>query len=604
MRPFSLGERGNIVDSSRSVNKRRRAAGVAVVGVLALAIATIAMPAAAHKGKGKPHHAGFKTSQAAMLDAAVPGATVTPLITVGETLPGSTYKFESIPDGIALRKGKGWKVEAYVNHETSTVPFPFTPGTATTQGTGFNDFTNALLSKLTLSRHGAGVLAGTYVIQSEQNYQRFCSNTIVSQREGFERPLLFANEEATDLVNRTGIAWPPGPNPEQAGVVAAHDVKTGQTRSIYGMGRHNHENSVGVPGYGYPVVLSGDDTFTAPASQLYMYTARNGRAVWNDEGELWAFRSTQANDYGDLSGTMSISGEFIQVPRIIATGKKADGTDAKSADVGFPTPPASAGLPDGPQWLLEHWSNTNNVFQFIRVEDIQYDRHHRNVVYFADTGEPRALPDPATGRLRRGPSGTIGPWPNGRIFKMVLDRKDPKKVTSLSILVDGDARGAAGSGALDLIHQPDNVETTKDLLLWQEDPGSHNQYPLGTGTTARIWAYDLKRGGAPFVVARVNQSADEGPTDVDASTTKANAGAWESSGIVDASKFFGKGAFLVDIQAGSLIVQEEVRVEGNNRLTYQREGGQLLLLRIPGAGDNGHHHGHDKGKGHGKKRGR
>ena len=410
-----------------------------MVGVLALAIATIAMPAAAHKGKGKPHHAGFKTSQAAMLDPAVPGATVTPLITVGETLPGSTYKFESIPDGIALRKGKGWKVEAYVNHETSTVPFPFTPGTPPVQGTGFNDFTNALLSKLTLSRHGGGVLSGKYVIQSEQNYQRFCSNTLVSRREGFERPLLFTNEEATDLVNRTGTAWPAGANPEQAGVVAAHDVKSGQTRSIYGMGRHNHENSVGVPGYGYPVVLSGDDTFTAPASQLYMYTARNGQAVWNDEGELWAFRSTQANDYGDLSGTMSISGEFIQVPRIIATGKKPDGTDAKSADVGFPTPPASAGLPDGPQWLLEHWSNTNNVFQFIRVEDIQYDRHHRNVVYFADSGEPRALPDPATGRLRRGPAGTIGPWPNGRIFKMVLDREDPKKVTSLSILVDGDS---------------------------------------------------------------------------------------------------------------------------------------------------------------------
>ena len=78
-----------------------------------------------------------------MLDPAVPGATVTPLITVGETLPGSTYKFESIPDGIALRKGKGWKVEAYVNHETSTVPFPFTPATPPTQGTGFNDFTNA-----------------------------------------------------------------------------------------------------------------------------------------------------------------------------------------------------------------------------------------------------------------------------------------------------------------------------------------------------------------------------------------------------------------------------------------------------------------------------
>jgi hypothetical protein len=561
------------------VSKRRRTAGVAVVGVLALAIATIAMPAAAHKGKGKPHHAGFKTSQATMLDPAVPGATVTPLITVGETLPGSSYVFESIPDGIALRKGKGWKVDAYVNHETSTVPFPFTPGTATTQGTGFNDFTNAMLSKLTLSRQGAGILHGEYVIKSEQNFHRFCSNFIASRKHGFERPLLFTNEEATDLVNRTGTSWPPGPGAEQAGVVVAYDLKTRQSRAIYGMGRHNHENSVALESYRHPVVLSGDDTFTAPSSQMYMYLAEDADAVWNDQGTLWAFKSSNAsiNDYGDLSGSQSVSGEFIRVPLDVAKGD---------------------------QTALENWSNANNVFQFIRIEDIAYDRHMKNVVYFADTGEPRALPDPATGRLRRGPSGTIGPWPNGRMFKMVLDREDPKVVRSLSILIDGDARGAAGAGALDLIHQPDNVETTKDLLLWQEDPGSHNQYPLGTGTTARIWAYDLKRGGVPFVVARVNQSADEGPTDKDAVTAKAPAGAWESSGIVDASKIFGKGAFLVDIQAGSLVIQEEVRVEGNNRLTYQREGGQLLLLRIPGAGDHGHHHGHDKGNGHGKKRGR
>jgi hypothetical protein len=367
-------------------------------------------------------------------------------------------------------------------------------------------------------------------------------------------------------------------------VVVAFDLKTKQYRSIYGMGRHNHENSVALEGYRHPVVLSGDDTFNAPSSQMYMYLADDADAVWNDTGTLWAFKSSNPaiNDYGDLSGSMSVAGEFIRVPTDIAKGDQTG---------------------------LENWSNANNVFQFIRVEDIAYDRKHRNVVYFADTGEPRALPDPATGRLRRGPSGTIGPWPNGRIFKLVLDRKDPKVVKKLSILIDGDARGAAGSGALDLIHQPDNVETTKDLLLLQEDPGSHNQYPLGTGTTARIWAYNLKKGGAPYVVARVNQSADEGPTDVDASTSKALAGGWESSGIVDASKFFGKGAFLVDVQAGSLVIQEEVRTEGNNRLTYQREGGQLLLFRLP---TKGGHHGHDdddddddggkgKKKGHGKK---
>jgi hypothetical protein len=515
-----------------------------------------------------------------MLDPAVPGATVTPLLTVGETLPGSTYKFESIPDGIALWKGRGNKVEAYVNHETSTVPFPYTPPSATNPvGTGLNDFTNAMLSKLTLSRKGAGILSGEYVIPSEANYHRFCSNFLVSRKHGFERPLVLTNEEATDFVNRTGTSWPAGPNAEQAGLVVAYDVRSGEYRSIYGMGRHNHENSIGLVGYGHPVVLSGDDTFSPPSSQLYMYAARNGNAVWNDEGQLWAFQSSDpaTNDYGDLSGSESVSGRFIPVPRNIAVGDQTG---------------------------LENWSNANNVFQFIRVEDTSYDIKHRNVVYIADSGEPRALPDPATGRLRRGPSGTIGPWPNGRIFKMVLDRKDETKVESLSILIDGDVRGAAGAGDLDLIHNPDNTETTKDLFLFQEDPGSHNQYPLGTGTTARIWAYDRKKGGDPYVVARVNQSADEGPTDVDASTTKANAGGWESSGIVDASKFFGKGAFLVDVQAGTLVVQEEMRTEGPNRLTYQREGGQLLLFRLPdGSGDHGHHRGHgkDKKKGHGKK---
>ena len=563
---------------------RKRASFAVTLAVVAALTAMLVGAAAAHD---KPKDKGFKTSQAAMLTPVAAGVSVEPLMTVGETLPGTSFMLDTLPDGIAFHRGRRHTVDAYLNHETSAVPFPFNAAT----GVGVTNFTNAMVSKLTLNRSSGAILAGELAIPSQANYQRFCSNTIVGPREGFQRPLLFTNEEATDLVNRTGTAWPAGPNPEQAGVVVALDVKSGQFHSIYGMGRHNHENSVGIPGYGHPVVLSGDDTFTAPASQLYMYTARSGKAVWKDEGTLWAFVSndTAVNDYGDLSGTKSTSGHFIPVPKQIATGKRADGSDIKSADVGFPTPPASAGLPDGPQWVLEHWSNINNVFQFIRVEDIQYDRTHKNVVYFADTGEPRALPDPTTGRLMRGPSGTAGPYPNGRIFKMVLDRSDPTKVESLSILIDGDARGAASAGALDLIHQPDNVETTKNLLLFTEDPGSQNQYPLGTGTTARLWGYDLKAGGAPFVVAKVDQSADEGPTDKDASSTKGAAGSWESSGIVDASKYLGKGTFLIDVQAHTLAVQEEVR----GPLTFVREGGQVLAVRIgtpPGRG-GGHDHG-------------
>ena len=263
----------------------------------------------------------------------------------------------------------------------------------------------------------------------------------------------------------------------------------------------------------------------------------------------------------------SVSGRFIPVPREIAVGEQAG---------------------------LESWSNTNNVFQFIRAEDIAYDRNKPNVVYLADTGEPRAVPGTATPpnppRLARGgavPPAPLGQWSNGRIFRFEFDKKDPTKVKSLSILIDGDARGAAGVKALDLIHQPDNLETTKGFLYIQEDPGSHNQYPVDdpNGTPARIWEYDLKKKSIR-VIATVNQDADGGPTDVAPIGPNALWGAWESSGIVDASSIFGKGAFLVDIQAPTLVV-ERATIGG---VVHEREGGQLLLIRL---GKGGDHHGHD-----------
>ena len=185
-----------------------------------------AVVAAGSAGAGD-NDSGFQTSQPSMITPTAPGATVEPIITVGETL-NNGYRFESIPDGISFRtRGQG-RVDVYVNHETSTVPFPFTPAT----GVGFNDFTNAMLSQLTLNQHSAGVLHGSYVIPSEANYQRFCSNYLATEKEGFDRPLLFTNEEATDFVNRTGTAWPPGPGAEQAGVVVAFDPKSREYRTI------------------------------------------------------------------------------------------------------------------------------------------------------------------------------------------------------------------------------------------------------------------------------------------------------------------------------------------------------------------------------------
>jgi hypothetical protein len=505
---------------------RRRTSAVVAVALLA-GMAAPAASAAADRS-------GFITSAAPMISPLVDGVDVKPLLTVGETL--GSYRFESLPDGISIVPGGGTTLDVYVNHETSKVPFPFNAAT----GVGLVDFDNAQLSHLVLKRGAGKVLSGSYAIPTSANYQRFCSNFLAGPEQGWSRQILFTNEEATDVVNRTGTAWPATPafgsNPEQAGVAVALDVASGAYRSIYGLGRMNHENSVAVPGYDQAVLVTGDDTFTAPSSQLYLYAAADADAVWNDQGHLWAFVSNDAaiNDYGDLTSSSSVAGHFIQVPDAIA---------------------------DGDQTGLETWSKANGVFQFIRIEDLATDRNDPHTIYFADTGEPRAVPNATTGLLDRGPSSARGPFPNGRIFKMVLDAEDPTVVESLSVLIDADAGGYNNVAAL---HQPDNVETTADSLLITEDPGGHNRF--AGATNARLWRYDFATGSLTAVAVAADPTAD-----------------WETTGIVDASEYFGNGAFLINVQAHNVFVETNPNPVNPAGLTQKREGGQLLLIRIDGA---------------------
>jgi hypothetical protein len=565
---------------------------LAVLGALVI-LATVAPPASG---------AGFKTAQASMLAPIAAGVTVDPIITVGETV--GSYRFEAIPDGISIRTSAAG-TEIWVNHETARVPFPYSlPPSAANQ----NDFDNSQLSHLWLDPATAGVLSGELAITSGANYQRFCSNYLATASEGFDRDLLFTNEETPDWTNRTGSAWPAtigAPEAREGGFVVAYDPATGDHRPIPGMGRHNHENSVAIPGFKKAVLLSGDDTFTTSPSQsqLYSYIAKDADAVWNDDGRLYAFASDDPvlRRYDDFApgNAGSITGKFIPVPKLIATGINPDGSELESEDVPaelggpFPEPPADAtwqrppgtpvGTPtiDGPQWVLEYWSRINGVFAFTRVEDIAYDKRPGmgNVVYIADSGRGTASAGPPAAGLS----------PNGRIWKMVLDPKNERKVTSLSILVEGDDSMVK---TLNEIHQPDNLETTLNGLYVTEDPGSSQQFPANSvdpnRTTARLWRYAFATG-ATQVIAVVDQGLDEGPTDVDGTPgvpVFGNLGAWESSGVVDASAAFGPGALLVDVQAHTLWVERrdgpDILAPAGPDWTDKREGGQLLLIRVPG----------------------
>jgi hypothetical protein len=75
---------------------------------------------------------------------------------------------------------------------------------------------------------------------------------------------------------------------------------------------------------------------------------------------------------------------------------------------------------------------------------------------------------------------------------------------------------------------------------------------------SRVWRYAFA-SSSWTVIAQVNDVA------------------WESSGIVDVSTWFGAGAWLLDVQAHNVFVASTP----GPPTTFKREGGQLSLLRIP-----------------------
>jgi hypothetical protein len=157
------------------------------------------------------------------LDPGVPaGSSVTPIITVGETV--DSVLFEGIPDGIGMTDGDDpGTVDVYVNHEQSTVPF-----------LGEADFQDSSVTKLTLSTesgHQGEVLGASVAISPEDGYKRFCSAAMGTVAEGFDVPVFMTGEETNDIVDVPADA-PYGADPalaprRQAGYAVALNTETG-----------------------------------------------------------------------------------------------------------------------------------------------------------------------------------------------------------------------------------------------------------------------------------------------------------------------------------------------------------------------------------------
>src|SRR5262249_35689989 len=118
---------------------------------------------------------------------------------------------------------------------------------------------------------------------------------------------------------------------------------------------------------------------------------------------------------------------------------------------------------------LETASQAANSFNFVRLDDIAFDRNQPGVFYVITTG-----------------SGTRpGDTPDvrGRLWKASIDVSKPTAGAALTVLLEGD-KG-------DPIQNPDNIDlNAQGQLVMCEDP---NFAP--TGRDASVWLYDTASGG-------------------------------------------------------------------------------------------------------------
>ncbi len=373
----------------QSSARRRRPIAILVALVLLLTAVTPAV--------GASPSSGFSTDRPAMLDPVADDVTVKALISVGDMV--GAYRFESLPDGMAIWPRDRERVDLYVNHETSKVPFQ-----------GVTDYRNSEVSHLVVKRGNGKILSGDLVVPSSRGYQRFCSNFIAGAGGGLRRPAP-ADQRGGDRLRRA-----PGSRPGRCRRARPANRRawswpstcmTGAVKSIPGMGRHNHENAVAIPGYDQAVVALW-------RRHVHARRARSSTCTWRRRRRrlerhrppvgLPGCRSRRAdaateNDYGDVTAGESINGRFIPCR-------------TKSPMAGRPASRT------GPTRTTSSSSSASRTSLTTAT--------HPNVIYFADTGEPRAAYSATSGtRLGRAIAGTRGDYMNGRLWKMVLDADGP-----------------------------------------------------------------------------------------------------------------------------------------------------------------------------------
>jgi len=473
---------------------------------------------------------------------------IQPLLSVNDEVPNTSdptkkYQMIGIPDGLGAYKGSAGTTVLFMNHELgNTVQSQPNVGGVLQRG--------AFVSRFLLDKKGAvisGERAYDKIVSEETGavlpppqtdnatpgLGRLCSGSLSWREAGFDRPIYFAGEEGSGAGTFDG----------KGGLATA--IFDRELHTLVKLGRFPWENALVRPDAGdTTVIMCMEDGPTTPDNQLYMYVGkkiRSGNASvlrrnGLDTGRLYAFVANPGSPANEIAFTSgSITGKWAILP---------DQTSRTEA-------------------MLEADSDAVGAFGFIRIEDGAWSKTNKNTFYFVTTGS--------------GPGNQLG-----RGYEVKFSPSNILGTTTIKMIYNGDAIAAAGG---DIAFAPDNIEVSEDYLMIQEDgtTPSRKEY-ADRARDGSIWRLDLRNNFAAKRVAELNPPGTVrpgAPGTGQAPPPAVGPGIWESSGIIDATDFFGKNSWLTVVQAHPPAIAPEPTTV---------EDGQLLLIlpanaRFPGSGD-------------------
>ena len=539
-----------------------------------------------------------------------------PLLTIGESISG--YTPPGILDGLGAYKINGNTVRVLANHELlhfRGYPYQLANGAELTgarisyfdidtysyqikdAGLAYDKIYDANGNLATdntfLGSTYAPAFEGPEAAEQLQGLSRFCSSVSVqagefnkfpgyTRKHGFdfgpEDDIYFTGEENGGGFDSVG------------GALWALDVRGKALWQVPMFGRGAWENITAIDTGSRRTVayILADDSspFDADnmgpgtgdgvneAAPLYLYLGhkarkgnfleRNGLAY----GKLYVLViSDTVRKPSDFNSAGTMNARWVEIDNSQDLSQASQDGSTGYDEYGYPT-----------QRTLWKRADALQTFGFSRPEDVAYKPNNPRVAVLASTGVDNYDIDSETGN---------GVDTFGTLYTVKTNFNNLS--AKISILYDGDADLTRN------LRSPDNLDWADDNRIYvqedeaEEDTASGDEVLFGPDATnpyeASIVVVDPKTG-ATRTIAEVDRSvvldaSIATPTDA-VDTDAGAAGEWESSGILDVSKLFGKkggSLFVLDVQAHGIEDQDQFNPASRIHDFDLVEGGQLLLLQ-------------------------